>query len=115
MYGVDTGVLADVVRHIPADADYGVAGAYAVGLGFAGECAVGTEGYGKGGARQVDDSGLGVPQRHIEEQLRRVVRGYQDDVGSEGFYLCGEVGAEIRVGHDVDLDFRAFEDYYSVG
>ena len=97
MYGVDSGVLANVIRHVLAHTDHGVAGAYAGGLGFAGEGAVGSEGDGERGARQVDDSGFGVAERYFEEELRRVVGGGQDDVGREGLGLCGEVGAEVAL------------------
>ena len=106
VYGVDSGVPANVIRHVLADTDHGVAGAYAGGLGFAGEGAVGSEGYGESGARQVDDAGFGVAQGYFEEELGRVVGGDQDDVGREGLGLRGEVGAEIRVGDHVDLRLR---------
>jgi hypothetical protein len=113
--GVDSGVLANVVRHVLAHADHGVAGAYAGGLGFAGEGAVGSEGDGEGGARQVDDTGFGVAEGYFEEELGRVVGGCQDDVGGEELGLRGEVGAEIAVGDYVDLDARTLEGHHSIG
>ena len=114
VHGVDAGVPADVIRHVLADADHGVAGADARGLGFAGEGAIGTEGHGERGARQVDDARLGVAQRHFEQQLRRIVGGGQDDVGREGLDLRGEVGAQVGVGDHVDLDAGALEDHHAI-
>ena len=108
--GVDAGVLADVIGHVLAHAHHGVAGAYARGLGFAGEGAVGTEGHGERGARQVDDTRLPLRRATSSSNCAGSSVDARMTSGCEGLRLRGEVGAEIGVGHHVDLDAGALED-----
>ena len=110
MDGVDSGVLADVIGDVLADADHGVAGADALGLGLARKGAIGAERHGERGARQVDHARRGVRSADLEQQLRRIVGRGEDDVGRERLDLRGEVGAQIGIGDHVDLDAAALED-----
>ena len=111
MHGVDAGVLADVIGHILAHSHDCVGGADARASWLRWE------------RRNRDRTGLpgwrapGRPrapfgaQGDFQQQLRRIVRGGQDDFGLERLHLRGEVGAQVGIGDHVDVHAGAFEDH----
>jgi len=107
--GGDAGEAAEVIGHILADAHHAVGRAETLGLGLAGEGAIGTEGHGECGARQVDDARARDAQGGIEQKLRGIVRGGEDYFRPEGFHALREAGAEAGVGRHVNVHAGVLE------
>ena len=78
------------------------------------KCAIGPEWHRKRSARQIDHARTSGPQRHIQQQLCRVIGRCQNHVRAECLHLRGETHPQIGVGDHVHIHSAALEPHNAV-